>query len=375
MVTGIHIPEEEILVDILTKLPVKSLLHFKCVSESWKTLISDPYFKRKHLNHAKNKLNFQKFLFDTRSLGKGYDFYCASLSPNGLVNDFRRLVRPSVSTPFYGFKVYCCCDALFLIGIHTENSYSLNEPSMLLLWNPSTSESMVLPRLGSPLQESTYGLGYDSISDDYKVLRIDQEGMAPDEILALKSGSWRKIDHPSIRSDGDGFTMFGRECLPCVHGAFHWLGFRSFMKESLDSFSISDETYGRIPLPKNVRIDPESSELCFMPVEVGMSVLREMLCLFNNNTIIFNLWIMKEYGVQESWTKLLTISSNGASLILPKYRFSNGKVLLWYEVDFIKHTIYRTSDGLTDQIWPFNCDDIDPATIIRDGFVYTESLT
>ncbi|PHT24509.1 hypothetical protein CQW23_35772 [Capsicum baccatum] len=71
---------------------------------------------------------------------------------------------------------------------------------------------MVLPRLGSPLQVSTYGLGYDSISDGYKVLRIDQEGMAPDEILALKSGSWRKIDHPSIRSDGDGFTMFG------IHG-------------------------------------------------------------------------------------------------------------------------------------------------------------
>ncbi|PHT91718.1 hypothetical protein T459_06831 [Capsicum annuum] len=338
MVTGIHIPEEEILVDILTRLPVKSLLRFKCVSESWKALISDPYFKRKHLNHAKNKLNFQKFLFDALSPGKGYDFYCASLSPNGLVNDFRRLVRPSVSTPFYGFKVYCCCDALFLIGIYTENSYSLNEPSMLFLWNPSTSESM--------------------------------EGMAPDEILALKSGSWRKIDHPSIRSDGDGFTMFGRECLPFVHGAFHWLGFDCFMK-----FSISDETYGRIPLPKNVRIYPESSELSFTPIEsIGMSVLRGMLCLFNNNTIIFNLWIMKEYGVQESWTKLLTISSNGASFILPKYRFSNGETLLWYEVDEIKRNIYRISDELTDQLWPFNCDDIDPATIIDDGFVYTESL-
>ncbi|KAM3286722.1 hypothetical protein P3S67_025521 [Capsicum chacoense] len=241
MVTGIHIPEEEILVDILTRLPVKSLLRFKCVSESWKALISDPYFKRKHLNHAKNKLNFQKFLFDTLSPGKGYDFYCASLSLNGLVNDFRRLDWPSVSTPF------------------CENSS--NEPSMLSLWNPSTSESMVLPRLGSPLQVSTYGLGYDSISDDYKVLRIDQEGMAPDEILALKSGSWRKIDQPSIRIDSDGFTMFGRECLAFVHGAFHWLG-----PQSVVSFNISDETYGRIPLPKNVCLYLEKTQLSIRPV-------------------------------------------------------------------------------------------------------------
>ncbi|KAM3286721.1 hypothetical protein P3S67_025520 [Capsicum chacoense] len=99
-----------------------------------------------------------------------------------------------------------------------------------------------------------------------------------------------------------------------------------------------------------------------------------LLCLFNNNMYVFNLWIMKEYGVQKSWTKLLTISYNGAFFILPKYRFSNGEVLLWYEVDFIKRTIYRASDGLTDQTWPFNCDDIDPATIIHDGFIYTESL-
>ncbi|KAM3396433.1 hypothetical protein P3S68_005439 [Capsicum galapagoense] len=40
--------------DVLFRLPVKSLVRFRCVSKSWKTLISDEYFKAKHCNHAKN---------------------------------------------------------------------------------------------------------------------------------------------------------------------------------------------------------------------------------------------------------------------------------------------------------------------------------
>lgn len=46
--------------DILSRLPVRSLLRFKCVSSFWKTLISEPYLKTKHLTHAKTNKNSQK---------------------------------------------------------------------------------------------------------------------------------------------------------------------------------------------------------------------------------------------------------------------------------------------------------------------------
>ncbi|MCD7451696.1 hypothetical protein HAX54_013079 [Datura stramonium] len=59
--TAIHF-QEEILMDILSKLPVRSLLRFKCVSVFWGTLISEPYFKMKHLNRAKNDQDSQKLL-------------------------------------------------------------------------------------------------------------------------------------------------------------------------------------------------------------------------------------------------------------------------------------------------------------------------
>jgi hypothetical protein len=44
-----ELPEELVLDEILIRLPVKSLLRFKCVSKAWRTAISDPSFIRTHL--------------------------------------------------------------------------------------------------------------------------------------------------------------------------------------------------------------------------------------------------------------------------------------------------------------------------------------
>ncbi|KAG5621704.1 hypothetical protein H5410_006922 [Solanum commersonii] len=157
MAMGTHIPEEEILMDILTKLHAATYLN----------IFSEPYFKKKHLNHAKNQPDSQKLLIGASSSSKtDFNFYCTSLSPNRLlVNDIHKVFWPSISEPFSGCKVYCCCDALFLIEIWTELSW--DEPSMILLWNPTTLESVVLSLLESSLEQKyTYGLGYDSTSDN-----------------------------------------------------------------------------------------------------------------------------------------------------------------------------------------------------------------
>ncbi|KAG5621683.1 hypothetical protein H5410_006901 [Solanum commersonii] len=121
--------------------------------------------------------------------------------------------------------------------------------------------------------------------------------------------------------------LHGKECLSFENGAFHWLDYST---ESMMSLNISNETYKRIPLPKNVRLSPEKHNWV-VTIEMVISVLGSMLCVFNNNEITFNLWIIKEYGVQDSWTKLLTLPSNGANSIVPIYSFSYGKVLLQYE--------------------------------------------
>ncbi|PNX60643.1 F-box protein, partial [Trifolium pratense] len=45
---------DDLLTEFLSLLPVKSLLRFKCVSHSWKSLISDPNFVKFHLKKSKS---------------------------------------------------------------------------------------------------------------------------------------------------------------------------------------------------------------------------------------------------------------------------------------------------------------------------------
>ncbi|KAK4369703.1 hypothetical protein RND71_009178 [Anisodus tanguticus] len=117
-----------------------------------------------------------------------------------LAEDVQKLDYPSSFKP-WSFILHCCQDGSVVIEvIKITNNIDVKNP-ILLLWNPSTRESIVLPDPAFPLVDgSCLGLGYDSTSGDYKILKIDNKGRshkAPGEILALKGGRWRNIDkHP-----------------------------------------------------------------------------------------------------------------------------------------------------------------------------------
>ncbi|PHT97563.1 hypothetical protein BC332_33519 [Capsicum chinense] len=164
--------------EILSRLPVRSLLRFKCVSKFWMTLISETYFTLKHLNRAKNDQNSQRFLVSQWSL-----LYCSSLLSVQRIEEVQKLDCPS-NTELWRCFLYCCYDSLLLIGVYNYRDHTHE----LWLWNPSTRESIVLPGPKFPPELfCTWGLGYDSFSDDYKIRKIDLKSCS--EILKLKSGS------------------------------------------------------------------------------------------------------------------------------------------------------------------------------------------
>ena len=104
---------------------------------------------------------------------------------------------------------------------------------------------------------------------------------------------------------------------------FHWLGKSPSGYHTTVSLTISNEVYGEVPLLKQMYY------LCpvYFFVDHGVSVLRGMLCFYSAYNLIestgtFKLWIMKEYGVRESWTNFIKIK--GIDLFLsarPLYMF------------------------------------------------------
>ncbi|KAF3614257.1 putative pentatricopeptide repeat-containing protein-like [Capsicum annuum] len=291
--------------EILSRLPVRSLLRFKCVSKFWMALISEPYFTLKHLNHVKNDQNSQRFLVNQWS-----SLYCSSLSSVQRIEEVQKLDCPS-NTELWRCFLYCCYDSLELIWVYNYRDHT----HQLWLWIPSTRESIVLPGPKFPPELfCTWGLGYDSVSDDYKILKIDLKSRS--EILTLKSGSWRLMNkYPTDILP----ALFCTDSLVFAHGAFHWID--DITRFTVTVLSMSSEVYTEIPLPEQM--------LSIYNQTWGVSVLTEKLCAYAHYMFqTFRFWVMKDYGVKESWTKLFTLQVAGFLLVIPKYRFSDGELLL-----------------------------------------------
>ncbi|XP_059305813.1 F-box/kelch-repeat protein At3g23880-like [Lycium ferocissimum] len=360
--TGIRF-KVDIMMEILSRLPVRSLFRFKCVSKFWEALIADPYFKMKHHLHAKNDQNSQKILicqlWSVKDRGLG--FRSSSLSPVQMVEDEQKVDCPSNCIPMK-CKPYCGYDGLVLLV------YLSDRPNLpLLLWNPSTRESIELPHPESPLTDCVWGLGYDSTSGDYKILAVNLNGSGRRvEILSLKSGSWRRIgNYPTGVHCYPGFKDCGMDYLPFVHGAFHWSGMSPYY--TIVSFNISNEVYGEIPLLEGMCNRSEKRI-----TDHGVSVLGGMLCLYStyvhHHKRTFELWVMKDYGVKESWTKLIAIPNpNLFNSARPKHLFADGEVLLRCQHTGSGGTVFRTTFRGPFGLWP-HCD------IVKFAIVYTESL-
>ncbi|PHU27839.1 hypothetical protein BC332_06171 [Capsicum chinense] len=218
----------------------------------------------------------------------------------------------------------------------------------------------------------TYGLAYDPIRDNYKVFRINMFRPDDNEIFALKNNaSWRIIDH-KISGRTDSSMLTGGEYLPFVHGAFHWLGMLSRFR--VVSFNISDEMYGEISLPEIVCCLTLSKSK--VEVDVGVSLLGEMLSVYYKDESFFILWVMKDYGVKDCWMNLFTIPiSTGVYRIIPTYMFSDDVVLLCFDhhygvkPDYLYRVIFSGAFGLSDRMWPLD----GAVTIDEDACVYTEN--
>ncbi|PIA34200.1 hypothetical protein AQUCO_03800053v1 [Aquilegia coerulea] len=107
-------------------------------------------------------------------------------------------------------------------------------------------------------------------------------------------GRW---DPPTIESH----NVFS-ECNPThFNGALHWVGCKrltDLTHKVILAFDIGSRVFQEVHLPA----DYVHCNLCRMT----LLVLDDSLCLFCERDLLAEVWLMKEYGVRESWTKLFT---------------------------------------------------------------------
>ncbi|XP_058214660.1 F-box/kelch-repeat protein At3g06240-like isoform X2 [Rhododendron vialii] len=292
----------EIIDHVLSLLPVKYLCRFKCVSPSWNSLISSPNFAKIHLHITNNTPNKpQKTLLISSSCDLPRDLYSVDFSAVNLTAE-KLDFGVSVRDPYNQVCSWGSCNGLVLISDEGIN-YDL------FLLNPFTREWKELP--DSPLVNLccyddmhffVNGLGYDSSTDDYKVVILlyrditysnGPEYVTNAAVYSLKTDVWRRIQDPRYDPVGHGHGV-------CFNERIHWLCRRTNGSIVVVAFDLWDEIFREVHLPTLFT----SYDIYTLGFDFKV-VARSCLCLvvspYKGGQI--DVWMMMKYGVSESWTK------------------------------------------------------------------------
>ncbi|XVF18955.1 hypothetical protein REPUB_Repub11eG0068600 [Reevesia pubescens] len=290
---------EEILLQIFYKLPMKSLGKCMCVSKAWNFLIKCPSFISTHLNNCcRNNSNL--FLV-ANSLHVEYSLHFDD-------QDFSKYTQLQY-LPFDRHH--------FIVG----SSYGLlcfvefqSLDIKFSLCNPIIRRCIRLPKPNFfclPYQISI-GFGFDSKRNDYKILKIIKKDVLDEcnefELYSLKRNSWEILPPPKYDLYSDDFMVF-------VNGVAHWIACervnyhgRSRCKFLLLGFDMSDDVFKEIMLPESLSNLRHRSQMYVISYgELSSIAVIELASLHEE----CNIWVMKKYGVVETWTKMFSFGIIG----------------------------------------------------------------
>ncbi|CAJ2660988.1 unnamed protein product [Trifolium pratense] len=361
---------DEIIDDILVRLPVRSLLRFKSVCKSWKTLINDPKFANIHLR-------FSTAAEDTSTANKQLIFY-TNMEPYVILTyNLKQLFEnPSTSaelviSSFLNMnnkyvKVGSCNGLLCLLD---------RSQRRLKLLNPSTGvkskkSPQVFPLFNWKVRH--IGFGYDQINDKYKFLVVLSDfdtGESLTKIYTFGEDSSKTIQNLPFN--------LGTSLGEYVSGTLNWIvdknggGDIGIYQSSILSFDLNKETHREILLP------PKDGGLG------GKMHIISKLCVFGNSlcTIVFEksdwvVWLMKQVGsVVESWTKLKIIpyekfmsSSLPSNSVEPLFISENGVVLL-RNIRSSKFVLYNLNTS--ELVYPsLSCEQIPYFHFYKNNLLY-----
>ncbi|XP_027118211.1 F-box/kelch-repeat protein At3g23880-like [Coffea arabica] len=342
-VTGqqIKLPEipGQIIPDILSRLPVKSLCRFKCVSKSWQYLVSDPKFS------LKTNVSRAIFWIETSP-------FLHSVNPDLLGENILNPLSEISYRPNQNQVILGSCKGFILFSYSTS----------IYLWNPSIRCCKKVLRLSLLRENYTVvasGICFDEVSDDYKIVILLSliTGRRIILLASLRSQAWAEINHPH--------SMFSAKSGPVVNGNIHWVVREE--KGDRDLIFYFDKTTNRfvkLPMPDNNVGD--STDIFRLGVLDGCLTLSRFGNIWDLEHIT-EVLIMKEYGVKESWMTLCRIPMKGPRIWSPPLFYIKGsrdEVLISNGLSVV---VFSLKDQ-TMREFPF-------AMMPHDFCMYVESLT
>ncbi|KAK9167634.1 hypothetical protein Scep_002825 [Stephania cephalantha] len=296
---------EDVIIGILSRLPGKSLFRFKSVCKAWRTLIDQPSFIQKHLEQSQRgegttRPNNIMFL-DCNNESRLYSLDIESssallLSCDEVEVELTEKVRRCEDIP--RLSMLPCflgsCNGLVCI----KASYKT-----LCLFNPCTRTYTNFEyKHPQNMLFSSFGFGYDAKIKDYKLVMISNSTQTTEttdsasniKVLTLGTNAWRKLSNVPYRVGlGPG---------KLINGALHWIDNET---NQVICFDVEEEEFKVVSRPVYYNAAARVS----VSVEVAeLEGCLAVVCRHRSRKCRdVEVWMMKEYGLEDSWTKMFSI--------------------------------------------------------------------
>ncbi|XP_073155121.1 F-box protein At3g07870-like [Henckelia pumila] len=325
VISGLSLPVCElpvhILCDIFSRLPLKSIFRCRCVCKAFLELLQDSYFIELHCARS-STLTTHLFFHDNwqnRAVLRFLTFNHDEVGISLCSSDDQSFNHDLSS------KQHIACQISAQIGFHIQRLDFVGSCNGLLclyieslpkpfyaICNPICCEMMKLPSLVVSAPLCTYanqsGFGYCRKTKKYKVISfmyltpIDPVTSAESKrmiakIHTLGADSWRIIENaprPKLKSFD-----------PLLNGALHWITDSYKPCELVSSFNLATETFEFVPPPAHFSLQ-YVNKISW----INIGVLKDCLCIcYIYEDADFEVWLMREYGVKESWIRHVSIDT------------------------------------------------------------------
>ncbi|MBA0617873.1 hypothetical protein Godav_027287 [Gossypium davidsonii] len=313
---------QELTLDILSRLPIPSLVQSKSVCQDWRTLTHDQLLVNKHFKQMVE--NDPSFILQIMGYSIQNQLYFGDLSSDPNDGNVTMIAKKLTIPPLLNFHLVSSCNGLLLL--------SATHPSFeLCIYNPFTRDYIELPKLSH--HDGVRGFGFDPTTKKYKVVEISYKRTTPFtfshrvvrfgmrrshqtetssssliesevHILTVGSPTWRNLGcFP--------FRFMWQKSQVLVNRKLHWRTTTNLIM----SFDLATEQFKEVPRPDVIT---SNSGRRFHELVILRGCLSAVS--FDGNNQELEIWVMKEYAVKDSWVKQFNIGAYVPKIFQSNYQ-------------------------------------------------------
>ncbi|XP_013639684.1 PREDICTED: putative F-box protein At1g46984 [Brassica oleracea var. oleracea] len=311
---NLEMPPIDLIIEILQRLPAKTIAKLRCVSKQWGSLLSNPDFTKSFLTCSSTR---PRLLFTFEFGGKWHFF--SSPQPR---NVDEQIVIADYHMGFSGdWYKEICQSANGFIYLYDKQMFKEKIERVPVICNPSTGQKVHLPIVIAKNNDLRSFLGYDPIENQLKVLCMavakynQQTNSREHKVLTLGKGkpSWRNIEclfphFPKNYKNGI-----------CINGILYYIA-RSNLNTVIACFDVKYEKF------RFIQIDEESSILTWFLTLINYK--GKLAALVFDQSLHDQLWVLDD-PENEKWSKHIFHLPTAAFVVIRSIWATDSGEIVW----------------------------------------------